>query len=56
MAPMDRDVAVQKLQSLAAGAALARKRLAAGERTVGWGSGKLGKSARNKKRRWNARG
>ena len=28
MAPMDRDVAVQKLQSLAAGAALARKRLA----------------------------
>jgi 5-methyltetrahydropteroyltriglutamate--homocysteine methyltransferase len=50
MAPMDRDIAVQKLQSLAAGAALARKFLAAGERTVGWGSGKLGKSTRKKKR------
>ena len=51
MAPMDRDVAVQKLQALAAGAALARKRVAAGERTVGWGSGKLGKTARGKGRR-----
>jgi 5-methyltetrahydropteroyltriglutamate--homocysteine methyltransferase len=50
MAPMDRDIAVQKLQSLAAGATLARKFLAAGERTVGWGSGKLGKSTRKKKR------
>jgi 5-methyltetrahydropteroyltriglutamate--homocysteine methyltransferase len=51
MAPMDREVAVQKLHALAAGAALARKRLAAGERTVGWGSGKLGKSARKKRSR-----
>jgi 5-methyltetrahydropteroyltriglutamate--homocysteine methyltransferase len=50
MAPMDRDIAVQKLRSLAAGAALARKRLGAGERTVGWGSAKLGKSTRKKKR------
>jgi 5-methyltetrahydropteroyltriglutamate--homocysteine methyltransferase len=50
MAPMDRDIAVQKLQSLAAGAALARKRLGAGERTVGWGSSKLGKSTRKKRR------
>jgi 5-methyltetrahydropteroyltriglutamate--homocysteine methyltransferase len=51
MAPMDRDIAVHKLQALAAGAALARKRVAAAERTVGWGSGKLGKSTRNRSRR-----
>jgi 5-methyltetrahydropteroyltriglutamate--homocysteine methyltransferase len=48
MAPMDREVAVQKLHALAAGAALARQRLAAGERTVGWGSGRLGKSTRKR--------
>jgi 5-methyltetrahydropteroyltriglutamate--homocysteine methyltransferase len=51
MAPMDREVAVQKLRALAAGAALARKRLAAGERTVGWGSGRLGKSTRKRRSR-----
>jgi 5-methyltetrahydropteroyltriglutamate--homocysteine methyltransferase len=50
MAPMDREIAVRKLQALAAGAALARKRFAKGERAVGWGSGKLGKNTRKKKR------
>jgi 5-methyltetrahydropteroyltriglutamate--homocysteine methyltransferase len=50
MAPMDREIAVQKLHALAAGAALARKRFAKGERTVGWGSSRLGKSTRKKKR------
>jgi 5-methyltetrahydropteroyltriglutamate--homocysteine methyltransferase len=38
MAPMDRSIAVAKLKALAAGAALARKRYAKGERAVGWGS------------------
>ncbi len=51
MAPMDRDIAVQKLHALAAGAALARKRFARGERAVGWGSGRLGKSTRKKRSR-----
>jgi len=51
MAPMDREIALQKLQALAAGAALARKRYAKGERAVGWGSGKLGKSTRRKRAR-----
>jgi len=52
MAPMDRDVALAKLQALAAGAALARKQFGKGaERTVGWGSGRLGKSARKKRSR-----
>jgi 5-methyltetrahydropteroyltriglutamate--homocysteine methyltransferase len=51
MAPMDREVAVQKLHALAAGAALARKRFAKGERTVGWGSGRLGKSTRKRRSR-----
>ena len=41
MAPMDRDVALAKLQALAAGAALARKRYGKAERAVGWGSGRL---------------
>jgi 5-methyltetrahydropteroyltriglutamate--homocysteine methyltransferase len=51
MAPMDRDVARGKLQALAAGAALARRRYGKGERTVGWGSGRLGKSARGRRKR-----
>jgi hypothetical protein len=38
---MDRDIALQKLQALAAGAALARKRYGKAERAVGWGSGRL---------------
>jgi 5-methyltetrahydropteroyltriglutamate--homocysteine methyltransferase len=51
MAPMDREVALQKLQALAAGAALARKRYGKAERAVGWGSGRLGKSPRKKRTR-----
>jgi 5-methyltetrahydropteroyltriglutamate--homocysteine methyltransferase len=51
MAPMDRDVARGKLQALAAGAALARRRYGKGERTVGWGSGRLGKSVRGRRKR-----
>jgi 5-methyltetrahydropteroyltriglutamate--homocysteine methyltransferase len=39
MAPMDRDIAAAKLKALADGAALARKRYAKGEVSVGWGSG-----------------
>ena len=51
MAPMDREIAVRKLQALAAGSAMARKKYAkSGERAVGWGSGKLGKTSRKKKR------
>jgi 5-methyltetrahydropteroyltriglutamate--homocysteine methyltransferase len=41
MAPMSRDIALAKLQALAAGAALARKRYANGDVTVGWGSGRI---------------
>jgi 5-methyltetrahydropteroyltriglutamate--homocysteine methyltransferase len=44
MAPMDREVALKKLQALAAGAALARKQLAKGERAVGWGSSRKKKT------------
>jgi 5-methyltetrahydropteroyltriglutamate--homocysteine methyltransferase len=50
MAPMEREVALKKLQALAAGAQLARKKL--GTRTpgrvaaVGWGSARLGKKKR----------
>jgi 5-methyltetrahydropteroyltriglutamate--homocysteine methyltransferase len=51
MAPMDREIALQKLRALAAGAALARKRYAKGERAVGWGSGRLGKSTRKRRAR-----
>jgi 5-methyltetrahydropteroyltriglutamate--homocysteine methyltransferase len=47
MAPMDRDIALQKLRALAAGTALARKRFAKGERAVGWGS--AGRSKRKKR-------
>jgi 5-methyltetrahydropteroyltriglutamate--homocysteine methyltransferase len=39
MAPMDRDIALAKLQALAAGAAMARKRYGKQVATVGWGSG-----------------
>jgi 5-methyltetrahydropteroyltriglutamate--homocysteine methyltransferase len=49
MAPMEREVAVKKLQALAAGAALARKRFAQGDRAVGWGS--VGKAKRKKRLR-----
>jgi 5-methyltetrahydropteroyltriglutamate--homocysteine methyltransferase len=41
MAPMSRDIALAKLQALAAGAALARKRYANDDVTVGWGSGRI---------------
>jgi 5-methyltetrahydropteroyltriglutamate--homocysteine methyltransferase len=52
MAPMDRDIALRKLQALAAGAALARKQYGkSAERTVGWGSGRLGKSTRKRRSR-----
>ncbi|HLE67935.1 MAG TPA: methionine synthase [Burkholderiales bacterium] len=46
MAPMDRDIALAKLKALAAGAALARKRYAKGEVSVGWGSGRATSSTR----------
>jgi 5-methyltetrahydropteroyltriglutamate--homocysteine methyltransferase len=50
MAPMDREIAVRKLQALAAGAAMARKKYAkSAERVVGWGGGKLGKTTGKKK-------
>jgi 5-methyltetrahydropteroyltriglutamate--homocysteine methyltransferase len=51
MAPMDRDIARRKLEALAAGAAMARKRYGKAERAVGWGSGRLDKKPRTKKRR-----
>jgi len=51
MAPMDREIALQKLQALAAGASLARKRYGKNERAVGWGSGRLGKSTRKRRAR-----
>jgi hypothetical protein len=50
MAPMDRDVARAKLQALAAGAAMARKRLGKKVATVGWGSGRASKRHMNKNR------
>jgi 5-methyltetrahydropteroyltriglutamate--homocysteine methyltransferase len=48
MAPMDRDIALAKLQALTAGAAMARKRYGTKAATVGWGSGR---SIRGKKKR-----
>jgi len=52
MAPMDRDVALKKLHALAAGAELARKKLANRGQTpisaVGWGSSRLRKKAKRK--------
>jgi len=51
MAPMDREVALRKLQALAAGAALARKRYAKGDRAVGWGAARLNKRPRKKRAR-----
>jgi hypothetical protein len=50
MAPMDRDIALAKLQALAAGAAMARKRYGKNAPTVGWGSGRVTKRNTNKKR------
>jgi 5-methyltetrahydropteroyltriglutamate--homocysteine methyltransferase len=41
MAPMDREVALQKLHALAAGTAIARKRHAKKVAAVGWGSGRI---------------
>ena len=46
MAPMDRDIALAKLRALAAGAALARKRYAKDDVSVGWGSGRATSSKR----------
>jgi hypothetical protein len=56
MAPMDREVALRKLQALAAGAELARKKLGARAQqrisAVGWGSARLkGKTSKKTKRR-----
>jgi 5-methyltetrahydropteroyltriglutamate--homocysteine methyltransferase len=48
MAPMDREIALKKLQALAAGAAIARKRHGKKERAVGWGSSRLDKRPRKK--------
>ena len=41
MAPMDREIALRKLQALAAGAALARRRYGRSVGAVGWGSARL---------------
>jgi 5-methyltetrahydropteroyltriglutamate--homocysteine methyltransferase len=51
MAPMDREIALKKLQALAAGAAIARKRHGKKERAVGWGSARLDKRPRKKGKR-----
>ena len=51
MAPMDREVALKKLQALTAGAAMARKRHGQEGRAVGWGSGRLDKKPRKKAKR-----
>jgi 5-methyltetrahydropteroyltriglutamate--homocysteine methyltransferase len=41
MAPMEREVALKKLQALAAGTAIVRKRHAKKAAVVGWGSGRI---------------
>jgi 5-methyltetrahydropteroyltriglutamate--homocysteine methyltransferase len=51
MAPMSRDIALAKLQALGAGAALARKRYGNGVVTVGWGSGRIARKKRPKKKK-----
>jgi 5-methyltetrahydropteroyltriglutamate--homocysteine methyltransferase len=51
MAPMRRDIALAKLQALGAGAALARSRYGKGVLTVGWGSGRPARKARNTKKK-----
>jgi 5-methyltetrahydropteroyltriglutamate--homocysteine methyltransferase len=50
MAPMSREVALAKLKALGAGAALARQRYGKGEVSVGWGSGRIARSRRKKKK------
>jgi len=50
MAPMSREIALAKLQALGAGAALARKRHGKGVVTVGWGSGRIARKKRQKKK------
>jgi 5-methyltetrahydropteroyltriglutamate--homocysteine methyltransferase len=55
MAPMDRDIALQKLRALAAGAAMARKRYGKAERAVGWGSGSTKRTQKPESTRTSSR-